>query len=167
MWLRRLVLPSVLLCALAMLDGCSEVFGQSCNLVGCVDNVSVNGTLESEHVLGEHVFELEVDGAPSRCVAKQTSTTLTVFGACDAGRSASLGPARRVIREPYGASTEIIPGKFGWGVRINEVAGTVRVRHLLDGAVLSDHTVNPAYELVEPNGHACGPACYVAAKTVE
>ena len=38
----------------------------------------------------------------------------------------------------------------------------IEVQQALDGTVLLDETISPAYETSQPNGPGCGPICHYA-----
>lgn len=136
--------------------------GQSCADVGCVDGLTLDGAVAPEDFLAEHVFELQTGDLLTRCTVKPTSTTVSAYAWCEGGGSVSLGPERKQIEQPNGATSEIVPGSFRWTVSLVQLRTFVDVRHFIDGQLVLDETIEPTFTRYEVNGPGCGPVCFGA-----
>ena len=133
-------------------DGAPNPDVKYCDLIGCTDAFRATVTSgASGFPIGMHQIDVTADGATLSCTFTFPLPKLPTGG--DASPQCSPGLMVLVQTAP-GGITETI-----------SVSGTpmqVRVRQLVDGAVVLDMAVTPVYGTEQPNGPGCDPICHGA-----
>jgi hypothetical protein len=122
----------------------------TCTLIGCVDQFSATVTVDTNMVpAGMHVLTVTFDGAATSCPFNLPPRTDPVNDPCAAAFSLMVP----------GTSTD---GKFTEKIVVPGAPTSIEVRQTLDGTVVLDQTISPAYQTNQPNGPGCGPTCHQA-----
>lgn len=147
---------------------------KSCSAVGCLDQfraiVSVATSVLPE---GMHEVRVTADGTTGVCMFAFTREAISsngnVAAECVGGLMVNVRPA--TVCTPFetsgakGVKCDPVPGQ---AEEIIEVAGTpssIHVVQSVDGVVILEQRVTPAYMSQQPNGPGCDPICHFAAVT--
>jgi hypothetical protein len=133
-------------------DGAPNPDVKYCDLIGCTDHFRATVTSgASGFPMGMHQIDVTADGATLSCTFTFPLPKLPTGG--DASPQCSPGLMVMVQTAP-GDTKEVIdlPGN----------PMQVRVRQLVDGAVVLDMAVTPVYGTDQPNGPGCDPICHEA-----
>jgi hypothetical protein len=147
--------------------GCSG----SCTDVGCVDGFTVTVNVETDAVAaGMHTLAVTVDGTEMTCTfaipRPDVGSTGITSVPCSGGLIVEVYPAMTCPTTQTGTGSENIcqpiAGVLTETIELPGMPRTVRVQQMVDGDVLLDQTLTPAYKAYAPNGTSCGPTCHEA-----
>jgi hypothetical protein len=98
---------------------------------------------------GRHTVTVPIDGAASSCPFQLPPTSNPVNDPCSAGFSFTL-------------PDQPTDGKYTEAIVVESAATSIEIKQTLDGTVISDQTLSPSYQTIQPNGPGCGPTCHQA-----
>jgi hypothetical protein len=150
--------------------GCGDDSGP-CTDIGCVDSFSVRITSTEEWPSGEYIFEVTLDGVPTRCTARlpeavgASGTASSESFVCTGASNLSVFLSRETIctetRQGNSVSESCTPVPGPHYEFFASTAGKptkISVSVSRDGTRLSEEP-EPDYQNVSPNGPECGPIC--------
>ena len=147
--------------------GCSG----SCTDVGCVDGFTVTVNVETDAVAaGMHTLDVTVDGTVMTCTfaipLANVSPTGVTSVPCSGDLLVEVYPAMTctTTQTATGSANTCKPiaGELTETIGLPGTPRTVRVQQMVDGNVILDQTLTPAYAAYAPNGTSCGPTCHQA-----
>lgn len=172
------------LCLLASAPGC-ELVTRSCTDVYCEDSLalSIDGP-PSAWASGPHTLDLQLDRS-HRCLFELPVTLAAGDSlplACTPELTSPFGPAATLHHRPPPEAPCPAPGagdpsnagdagglgdaghegcapRYRIEVRASAAPTRVTVRLAAGDTPLLDHTSNPTYSRLQPNGPECGPTC--------
>ena len=130
--------------------------GQSdtCTLVACEDGVNVSFRFTGR---GTYVFDVLIDGAPTKCRATIPLAPNDRGSGCDRGEV--------FLQRSGSALPEAQQSLEGIKMPAARDAKTVTIKGTRDAVSLGDKTFTPAYTTSRPNGPDCEPECKLATTT--
>lgn len=139
-----------------------------CTLLPCSDHAVLDAELSTASASpgSHHTFEIEVDGAKTRCTVTFDAANASDASCSGAGVSLLLGPkmAQKTmdLGGVVGVTQEPVPGRATWRLTLAGRPKTVRVVHKNGATTVVDKTERLTYAEERPNGAGCDPACNVA-----
>jgi hypothetical protein len=138
-----------------------------CTLRGCQDQLHATITSGDGSIPpGMHLVEVTADGATLSCTFQVPSGAGTAAAQCPSGLQVLVGQRSDCTDIDTGSARVLecrpIPGSFFEDITVIGQPRVVRVRVIVEGAVVLDRTESPTYEEALPNGPGCDPTCHQA-----
>jgi hypothetical protein len=157
---------------------CSQTEGlfggaHACTDIGCRDGLTVQVTgADGDFRAGTHTLEVTADGLAATCTFPMppaaTSGGAVQGPSCPASVMVSIVPATTCTesRGPNDVSQTCtpIPGQHTEMITVYGTPSAVQLRQTVDGAVVFDRQLTPAYRTSQPNGPGCEPICRQASE---
>ena len=131
-----------------------------CTLIGCEDGFALTVTVDATTVAaGTHTLRVTADGTVSSCTftfpPPDAGANAIVPTPCSDGLTVSLEPAMTctTVQTPNSSTSncQTIADKFEESILLPGMPQSVRVEQRVDGNVILDRTLAPAYRTVEPS----------------